>query len=149
MTAVRPVVSHTGFVEVETHGFCDVVDLTPGVCRVVADSGIVEGIACVASPGSTAGITTIEFEPGAVADLKEALERIAPHDRRYHHDDTWEDGNGFSHIRSALIGASRSLPVTGGTPVLGTWQQVVLLDFDNRRRCRRVVVTVVGTRAGK
>jgi secondary thiamine-phosphate synthase enzyme len=137
--------SRTGTVEVETAGFGDVVDITSGVWRVVTESGVVEGIVCIANPGSTAGITTLEFEPGAVEDLKEALEKLAPRNRRYHHDDTWEDGNGFAHLRSALVGASRSFPVTGGAPALGTWQQVVLLDFDNRPRRRRLVVSVVGT----
>jgi secondary thiamine-phosphate synthase enzyme len=135
---------HTGSIEIGTRGFCDVQDVTNGVERVIAESGIRQGVACVAVPGSTAGITTIEFEPGAVADLKQALERLAPQDRKYAHNDTWNDGNGFAHLRSALVGASRSFPVEGGAVVRGTWQQIVLLDFDNRERRRRVVVTVVG-----
>jgi secondary thiamine-phosphate synthase enzyme len=133
-----------GVVPVSTRGFCDVVDVTAQVERVVAESGVKDGIVCVANPGSTAGITTLEFEPGAVADLKEAMERLAPQARRYRHDDTWGDGNGFAHLRSALVGASRSFPVRDGRVVLGTWQQIVLLDFDNRPRERELVVTVVG-----
>ncbi len=135
----------TATVEVNTRGFCDVIDITAEVRRAVAGSGIRDGIVCVANPGSTAGITTIEFEAGAVEDLKEALERIVPQNRRYRHDDAWQDGNGFAHLRSALVGASRSLPVKDGMPVLGTWQQVILVDFDNRDRRRQLVVTVVGT----
>ena len=131
-------------VPVSTRGFCDVVDVTAQVERVVAESGVKDGVVCVANSGSTAGITTIEFEPGAVADLKEALEKLAPEGRRYRHDDTWGDGNGFAHLRSALVGASRSFPVRRGRVALGTWQQIVLLDFDNRQRERGLVVTVVG-----
>ncbi|MBM3322851.1 YjbQ family protein [candidate division WOR-3 bacterium] len=136
--------TYTATFEVETHGFCDVVDITPALQQVVEDSQVGTGIVCVANPGSTAGITTLEFEPGAVQDLKEALERLAPCGRRYHHDDTWQDGNGFAHLRSALIGTARSFPIRDGAPVLGTWQQVVFVDFDNRERHRRLVVTVVG-----
>jgi secondary thiamine-phosphate synthase enzyme len=135
---------HTGGFKVDTRGFCDIADITSQLQKVVSDSGIREGIVCIANPGSTAGITTIEFEPGAVADLKEALEKLAPENHRYHHDDTWQDGNGFAHLRSALIGASRAFPVRAGAVVLGTWQQVVLLDFDNRPRQRHLAAVVVG-----
>jgi secondary thiamine-phosphate synthase enzyme len=131
-------------VSVNTKGFGDVIDITPDVQEIVGRSGIKSGIACVAAPGSTAGITTIEFEDGAVRDLKEALERLAPMKQHYHHDARWGDGNGFAHVRSALLGASRSFPVKHGRLVLGTWQQVVLIDFDNRPRDRRIVVQVVG-----
>ncbi len=135
---------HSGTFEVSTEGFGDVVDVTPQVLGIVQKSGVRNGIVCIANPGSTAGITTIEFEPGAVADLKEALERLAPSGRRYHHDDTWDDGNGFAHLRSALVGAARSFPVVAGRLALGTWQQVVFIDFDNRPRLRRLAVVVVG-----
>ena len=135
---------HTASIELDCNGFCDVQDITEPLRRIVAESGIRAGLACVANPGSTAGITTVEFEPGAVADLKRALERLAPEDGRYEHDATWGDGNGFAHLRSALVGASFTLPVRDGAPVLGTWQQVVFLDFDNRARHRSVVVSVVG-----
>lgn len=130
--------------EVATQGFGDVIDVTALVAAGVEQSGISNGIVCIANPGSTAGITTVEFEPGAVADLKEALQRLAPEKARYHHNDTWDDGNGFAHLRSALVGASQSFPVREGAIVLGTWQQIVLLDFDNRPRRRRLVATVVG-----
>jgi len=121
-----------------------VIDVTPQVIAVVEKSGIKSGIVCIANPGSTAGITTIEFEPGAVGDLKAALEKLAPEDGHYRHNDTWDDGNGFAHLRSALIGASQSFPVREGKVALGTWQQIVLLDFDNRPRSRKLVVSVVG-----
>ena len=135
---------HSTVFEVSTQGFGDVIDVTAPVAASVKQSGIMNGIVCIANPGSTAGITTVEFEPGAVADLKEALQRLAPEKARYHHNDTWDDGNGFAHLRSALIGASQAFPVREGAIALGTWQQIVLLDFDNRPRRRKLVVTVVG-----
>jgi secondary thiamine-phosphate synthase enzyme len=137
-------VVHSASFEVSTQGFGDVIDITPQVAACVEKSGVRNGIVCIANPGSTAGITTIEFEPGAVADLKAALEKLAPEKARYHHNDTWDDGNGFAHLRSALVGASQSFPVRDGAIVLGTWQQVVFLDFDNRPRRRKLVVAVVG-----
>jgi secondary thiamine-phosphate synthase enzyme len=135
---------HTTEIRLETKGFCDIHDITDGVRRAVTEAGIKDGIACIANPGSTAGITTIEFEPGAVEDLKRAFERLAPEDGRYEHDNTWGDGNGFAHLRSALVGTSACFPVCEGALVLGTWQQVVFLDFDNRPRSRTLAVTVVG-----
>jgi len=144
MSAHDALSAHTGTIDIATRGFCDVVDITAGLRAVIEESGIRNGIVTVANPGSTAGITTIEFEPGAVADLKEALESLAPQNRRYRHDDTWNDGNGFAHVRSALVGTSRSFPVIDGSPALGTWQQVVFIDFDNHARRRRLVVMVVG-----
>ena len=135
---------HNDTLEISTRGFGDVIDVTPWITSFVEKSGIRNGIVCIANPGSTAGITTLEFEPGAVADLKAALERLAPEKARYHHNDTWDDGNGFAHLRSALIGASRAFPVRDGAVALGTWQQVVFLDFDNRPRRRKLVATIVG-----
>lgn len=132
-----------GFV-IETKGFTDVLDITPQVERAVSASGVQSGIVLAFTPGSTAGLTTIEYEPGAVADLKDAVARIAPEGIAYAHDARWGDGNGFSHVRAALLGPSLSLPVRGGAVVTGTWQQVVLVDFDNRPRSRRVEVQVLG-----
>lgn len=135
---------HSASFEVTTQGFGDVIDITAQVAVSVTESGVRNGVVCIANPGSTAGITTIEFEPGAVADLKAALEKLAPVNGRYRHNDTWDDGNGFAHLRSALVGASQSFPVRDGAIALGTWQQIVFLDFDNRPRRRKLVVTVVG-----
>jgi secondary thiamine-phosphate synthase enzyme len=130
---------------VDTSGHGDVVDLTGELGRWLARSGGREGMLSVFVPGSTAAVTTIEFEPGAVADLNEALERIAPSDRPYHHDQRWGDGNGFSHLRAALLGPSEAIPVVDGEARLGTWQQVVLVECDRRPRRRQVLFTFVGS----
>lgn len=127
---------------VATKGFADIVDISQQVRSAVAASGVTEGVAHLFVQGSTAALSTIEFEPGAVRDLKEALERIAPMDARYHHDERWGDGNGFAHLRAALMKPSLSVPIEGGQLQLGTWQQVILLDFDNRSRKRLVYVEV-------
>ena len=136
---------HTSRVSVSTRGFTDFHDLTERVEKILVDSGVTEGTATVFVPGSTAGVTTIEFESGALEDLKEAIERIAPGDIPYRHDARWGDGNGFAHVRAALLGPSLSVPVSGGRLLLGTWQQILLVDFDNRERKREVVVQVAGT----
>ena len=119
-------------------------DITPEVAKAVARSGLASGIALVFVAGSTAGITTIEFESGAVADLKRALDRLAPQDQDYAHNARWGDGNGFAHVRAALTGAGFSVPFAEGRLLLGTWQQIVLLDHDNRSREREVIVQMVG-----
>jgi secondary thiamine-phosphate synthase enzyme len=131
-------------IERVTRGFGDTLDLTPDVHEIVGRSGIRSGIVCVAVPGATGGITTIEYEDGVLRDLKDALDRLAPAKMHYHHDARWGDGNGFAHVRSALLGTSQSFPVQAGRVVLGTWQQIVLVDFDNRPRRRSIVVQVVG-----
>ena len=128
----------------ETRGDGDVHDLTAGVVRVVARSGVKTGLVVVAVVGSTAGITTIEYEPGLVADLRKAFDRVAPAGVAYAHDQRWGDGNGYAHVRASMLGPSVTLPVVDGKAVLGTWQQVVLVDFDTRPRTRRVVVQVLG-----
>lgn len=130
--------------EVEGKGFSDIVDITGEVERAVSGSGLGSGIALVFVAGSTAGITTIEYESGAVADLKRSLEEIAPQDGEYAHNLKWHDGNGFSHVRAALTGAGFSLPFVDGRLLLGTWQQIVLMDHDNRPRRREVIVQMVG-----
>jgi len=124
----------------KTQGETDVLDITDRI-RALVD-GVAQGLVHVFVPGATAGVTTIEYEPGCVHDLKAAFERIAPRDGHYDHNARWGDGNGFSHVRAALLGPSLTVPVAGGEPVLGTWQQVIVVDFDNRPRDRRVVVTV-------
>jgi len=114
------------------------------VNEILRGVGLNSGIVCVFVPGSTAGITSIEFESGVVNDLKKAIEKLAPSGIHYDHDARWGDGNGFSHVRASLLGASFSIPFTHGKMLLGTWQQVVLLDFDNRPRSREIVVQVFG-----
>lgn len=122
----------------------DVLDLTDAVESFVQGSGVEEGLLLVFVPGSTASITTIEYESGAVADLKKAVDRLAPRDIPYDHDRRWGDGNGYSHVRAALLGPSLTLAVHEGRLERGTWQQVVLCDFDNRPRQRRVLLRLVG-----
>jgi secondary thiamine-phosphate synthase enzyme len=114
------------------------------VARLVAASGIQTGIANVSGVGSTLGITTLEYESGCVADLQRALEKIAPSDTDYAHNARWGDENGYAHLRSALVGTAKSFPVAGGKLLIGTWQQIVLCDFDDRPRDRQIVVTVTG-----
>ncbi len=130
--------------QIETRGFTDIHDITDEVIGAVRRSGLESGIAVTSVPGSTAGVTTIEFESGAVADLREAIARLVPEGGAYAHDVRWGDGNGFSHVRAALMGPSLSLPFRDGALVTGTWQQIVLVDFDNRPRARRVEVQLVG-----
>jgi secondary thiamine-phosphate synthase enzyme len=134
----------TARVSVSTRGNADVVDITGQVAAVVAEAGLRHGQVLVFVPGATAAVTTLEFEPGLLRDLPEALERLAPAAGRYHHDATWHDGNGHSHVRAALMGCSLTVPVEDGELLLGTWQQVVLVDLDNRPRHRELVVQVSG-----
>ena len=131
-------------ISLSTKGRADILDVTREVARIVSASGVRTGIVNVASVGSTLGITTIEFEPGCVADLRRALEKIAPSNTDYAHNARWGDENGYSHLRSALIGTAKSFPVTNGQLRIGTWQQIVLCDFDDGPRERQVVVTVLG-----
>lgn len=131
--------------EMATEGHGHVLDLTAEVCSWLSSVDARDGQVTVFVPGSTAAVTTIEFEPGAVRDLDRALEAIAPHHGEYHHDLRWGDGNGFSHLRAALIGPSLTVPVIAGNPILGTWQQVVLVECDLAPRARSVVLTFMGT----
>lgn len=134
----------TSEVTLKTRGFNDTHDITERVAKAVDESGLADGVAVVFVPGSTAGLTSIEYEPGAVTDFAEAISRAAPADIPYAHDAAWGDGNGFSHVRAAFIGASFTVPFAGGALMLGTWQQIVLVDFDNRPRSRRVIIQVMG-----
>jgi secondary thiamine-phosphate synthase enzyme len=129
---------------ISTQGRCDVIDISVEVARMVSESGIRTGIANVSGRGSTLGVTTIEYESGCVADLKRALEKIAPMNSNYAHNARWGDGNGYAHLRSALMGTAKSYPVENGRLGLGTWQQVVLCDFDECPRTREITVTVCG-----
>ena len=135
---------HTVIHETSTSGQGDVHDITGVVAAAVADSGLSAGIVTVAVVGSTAGITTIEYEPGAVADFDSMFERLAPRAGAYRHHERWGDDNGSSHVRAALLGPSLTLPFTNGRVSLGTWQQVVLAELDTRPRQRQVVVQILG-----
>ncbi len=131
--------------ELQTRGFTDVRDLTDPVRKLIGEEGLEEGSVLLFVPGSTAGLSTIEFESGAVEDLRAAVERLAPQGVRYAHDDRWGDGNGFSHVRAALLKPDLEVPVAGGELLLGTWQQIILLDFDNHARRRTVVCQLRGS----
>lgn len=122
----------------------DILDMTRDVARTLEESRIHDGVAIVFVPGSTASVTTIEYESGAVNDLRRAIEKLAPRGPEYEHDQRWGDMNGYAHVRAALLGPSVAIPVAQGRPVLGTWQQIVLCDFDNRARERHVIVQIVG-----
>lgn len=123
----------------------DIADITGAVGRVVGASGVRDGSAQLAAIGSTASLTTIEYEPGAVEDLKRAIARMAPPDMAYAHEMTWHDGNGHSHVQAALMGPSLFVPVRGGRLRLGTWQQIICVNHDNRSRRRPIEVTVIGS----
>lgn len=129
-------------IRVKTTAETDLLDITDQVTGIVAASGVADGIACVFVAGSTASVTTIEYEDGALADLRRCIERMAPRDISYDHDARWGDGNGYSHVRAAMLGPGISVPISGGRPVLGTWQQILLCDFDNRPRTREVLVQI-------
>jgi len=131
-------------ISLRANGFNDVHDLTPKVEAALSSAKISNGLVTVFVPGSTAGITTIEYESGAVEDLKKAITRMAPENMHYDHDARWGDGNGFSHVRAALLGPSLSVPVIDGELQLGTWQQIVFVDCDNRARSREIIVHVIG-----
>jgi secondary thiamine-phosphate synthase enzyme len=129
---------------IRTKGFNDIIDITDKVSEIVEKSKIKDGICLISCPGATVGITTIEAEPNLIEDFKEFLEKMVPSDRPYHHDETWGDKNAFSHIRSALIKPFLTVPIEDGKLILGTWQQIVLIDFDNRPREREIIVKIIG-----
>ncbi len=133
----------TDYISVTTKGGRDVIDLTADVQKILGKHGIESGIVVVFAPGSTAGITTIEFEPGLQADMDEFLERILPYGAPYRHHNTWHDDNGAAHLQAAMIGPSLTVPVISGSLALGTWQQIVLIDCDTRSRNRRLVVQML------
>ena len=134
----------TDSLNVHTEGFNDIIDITGMVQRKLDESDFSEGNILVFVPGATAGITTIEYEPGLLKDYPEFMEKIIPSDKNYNHDLTWNDGNGFSHVRAALQGASVQVPFKDGELLLGTWQQIILIDFDNRSRNRKVITQIMG-----
>lgn len=129
---------------IHTKGDMDIIDITDNASKQINKSGFTEGNALVFVGGSTAGITTIEYEPGLLYDYPAFFEKIIPSDIRYKHDDTWHDSNGHSHIRASLQGASFTVPFVNGNMLLGTWQQIILIEFDTRPRNRNIVVQVTG-----
>lgn len=131
-------------VRLQTQGHTDVQDITRPVDELVRETDLRAGIVTLFCPGSTGGLTTIEYESGAVADLKQALKEIAPVDGNYRHHQKWGDDNGSAHVRAALIGPSLTVPFVEGRLTLGTWQQIIFLDFDTRPRSRKLVVQIVG-----
>ena len=132
-------------IRVNTQGNCDILDITPQAVEMVAESGVRAGTATFFVVGSTAAVTTTEYEPGLVNhDIKAAFEKIAPRNARYEHEETWHDDNGHSHVRASLLGPSLVVPIVDGKLTLGTWQQIVLIDFDTSSRAREVVCQIIG-----
>jgi secondary thiamine-phosphate synthase enzyme len=131
-------------ISLQTKGFSDTIDITPQVVDIVEGSKMKNGVVTVFCPGSTGAVTTIEYENGVLEDLKKAIERMAPSAIPYAHDRRWGDGNGYSHVRAALVGPSLTVPIIRGALALGTWQQIVFIDFDNRQRQRKIIVQVIG-----
>ena len=128
---------------INTRGFTDIIDITQKVKSVVYNHNVKNGTIVVAIAVITASITTIEYEPGLLKDLPAILDEIAPQNKDYHHDDTWHDGNGYAHVRASLLGSSTTVPLIDGAMVLGTWQQIVLIDFDNKPRARNIYVQII------
>jgi secondary thiamine-phosphate synthase enzyme len=131
-------------ISLSTKGFSDILDITHHVDGVIGHSGIENGLVTVFCSGSTGAITTIEYESGVLRDLQKAIEKIAPSNIPYEHDKRWGDGNGFSHVRAALMKPSLTIPLMQGRLTLGTWQQIVFIDFDNRKRDRNILVHIIG-----
>jgi len=131
-------------ISLQSKGHCDIIDITPQVEQRVAETNIKNGIATLFVAGSTAGVTTIEFESGVLSDFKGMWERSVPQNIPYDHDRRWGDGNGYSHVRASLLGASLVVPVNDKRLTLGTWQQIVLVDFDNQPRSREIILQIMG-----
>ena len=128
---------------VNTQGHTDIIDITKNVQNVVYRMALQSAQVLIYVAGSTASITTMEFEPGLLVDFPEAMEKVAPEGGNYHHDETWHDGNGYAHLRASMIGNSTTIPVVDGVLQLGTWQQIVLIDFDNKPRNRNITVQII------
>lgn len=135
---------HTKTITESSTGFCAIIDITAKFIEQLRAVGLRHGTATLFVNGSTAALTTIENEAGLIEDLREFLEKHIPSDRRYHHDNRWNDDNGFSHLRATLFGPSLAIPVVDSAPCLGTWQQIILMDFDNRPRQREIIVQLIG-----
>ncbi len=131
-------------ISLQTKGECDIIDITSPVQQQLSETNIKDGVATVFIIGSTAGLTTIENEPGLISDFKEMWERVIPKNLEYRHDRAWGEGNGFSHVRASLLGASLAVPFNKGKLAPGTWQQIVVVDFDNRPRSRQVLLQIMG-----
>ncbi len=131
-------------ISLQSKGNCDIIDITPQVAGQLAEAEINNGTITLFVVGSTAGITTIEFEPGLLSDFQSMWERNIPQNISYHHDRAWGEGNGYSHVRAALLGASLVVPFNNKKMTLGTWQQIVLIDFDNRPRSRQITLQIIG-----
>ena len=131
-------------IQLSTKGNCDIIDITSEVAGEVSNSGVTSGTATIFITGSTAGVTTIEFEPGLLSDLKDMWDRMIPQNIPYQHDRAWGDGNGHSHVRASLLGSSLVVPFVNKQMILGTWQQIVVVDFDNRPRSREIVIQIMG-----
>jgi secondary thiamine-phosphate synthase enzyme len=131
-------------IKLNTKGFGDTIDITKSIYNTIKNSNVENGLVTIFCPGSTGTITTIEYESGVIRDLQRVLEKIAPSDIRYEHDLRWGDGNGFSHVRAALMKPSLSVPLVNGKLTVGTWQQIVFIDFDNRDRTRKVIIQIIG-----
>ena len=131
-------------ISLSTKGECDMVDITPQVEQQLAEAGISNGTVTIFVAGSTAGVTTIEFEPGLTSDFQGMWQRIVPKNIPYAHDRRWGDGNGYSHVRASLLGGSLVVPFSDKRLTLGTWQQIVLIDFDNRPRSRQIILQIMG-----
>lgn len=131
-------------ITLNTMGECDIIDITPDIEQEVTKAGMTKGVVAIFVAGSTAGLTTIEFESGVLADLQGMWERIVPKNIAYAHDRRWGDGNGYSHVRASLLGASLTVPFSNKRLMVGTWQQIVLVDFDNRPRSRQVILQIMG-----
>jgi secondary thiamine-phosphate synthase enzyme len=131
-------------IELSTQGNCDIIDITADVQAALGKSGLKSGIANICAIGSTAGITTCEYEDGLIEDLKELFDKIIPQGKNYHHDRAWHDGNGHAHLRASLLGPSLTLSFHSGKLTLGTWQQIIFIDFDNRSRRRNISLQFIG-----
>lgn len=131
-------------IKLSTTGFCDFHNITGAVEKAVRDGGLSHGIVTVFTPSATSAITTVEYESGMLHDFEELMERMAAQAWEYKHNERWHDGNGFSHVRAALLGPSVTVPVVDGQLMLGTWQEIAFIDFDNRHRQRRLIVQMVG-----
>lgn len=137
-------VVYTDEINLNTKGEVDIIDITPNVEKIVDKSGISNGVAVVFCVGSTCAVSTVEYEPGLKKDIPEALERLFPKKMYYHHEETWHDGNGHSHVRASFMKPDLTIPIVNGKLTLGTWQQIVFLELDVRKRSRKVIVQVLG-----